>query len=256
MICADHVIASAAQAEVTCTHNMADKRSAIAVHPSWQSRLEAEFAKDYMRELRSYLARRKSQSAVVFPHSSVWFNAFSLTAFDAVKVVVLGQDPYHGPGQAHGLSFSVLPGVPVPRSLSNIYKEIDDDMADGQATLAGCGKGCLIPWAEQGVFLLNSVLTVESGQAASHQGRGWESFTDSVIGSLSEQRDNLVFMLWGSYAQKKGQIIDAKRHLVLTAPHPSPLSAHRGFFGCQHFSKANAWLEEHGETAIDWFKVS
>lgn len=235
---------------------MADKRSAIALHPSWQPRLEAEFAKDYMQELRSYLAHRKSQSAIVFPHSSVWFNAFSLTAFDDIKVVVLGQDPYHGAGQAHGLSFSVQPGVPVPRSLANIYKEIDDDLGAGEPTLSSGKKGCLVPWAEQGVFLLNSVLTVESGQAASHQGRGWENFTDNIIAALSEERENLVFMLWGSYAQKKGQIIDAKRHLVLTSPHPSPLSAHRGFFGCRHFSKANQWLEEHDQQPIDWFRVS
>lgn len=235
---------------------MTEKRSAVTLHPSWQQRLQVEFAKDYMGELRAYLAHRKTQSAIVFPHSSVWFNAFALTAFDAVKVVVLGQDPYHGAGQAHGLSFSVLPGVAVPRSLANIYKEIDDDLGNGTARLSGSGKGCLIPWAEQGVFLLNSVLTVESGQAASHQGRGWESFTDAVIASLSEEREDLVFLLWGSYAQKKGQIIDSKRHLVLTAPHPSPLSAHRGFLGCKHFSKTNQWLEEHDQNPIDWFRVS
>ena len=234
---------------------MAQKRASTALHPSWQSKLEQEFAADYMTELRAYLAQRKAQSAVVFPHSSVWFNAFSQTAFDDVKVVILGQDPYHGPGQAHGLSFSVPEGAAVPPSLLNIYKEIDSDLGDGEPLLAVKRKGCLLPWAEQGVFLLNSVLTVESGQAASHQGRGWEIFTDNVIRQLSEERENLVFLLWGSYAQKKGQVIDAKRHLVLRSPHPSPLSAHRGFLGCKHFSQANEWLESHAQAPIDWFAV-
>jgi len=209
-----------------------------------------------MTELRAYLAERKTQRAVVFPHSSVWFNAFGLTPFDAVKVIILGQDPYHGPGQAHGLSFSVPPGVRPPPSLLNIYKEIDSDIGAGEARLSVQRAGCLEGWAQQGVFLLNSVLTVESGQAASHQGRGWESFTDTVIRYLSDEREHLVFMLWGSYAQKKGQVIDARRHLVLKSPHPSPLSAHRGFLGCRHFSQANAWLEEHALEPIDWFAVS
>lgn len=226
------------------------------MHPSWQTRLDAEFAADYMAELRRYLAHRKSQNAVVFPHSSQWFNAFALTPFDTVKVVILGQDPYHGVGQAHGLSFSVPEGVRVPPSLLNIYKEIDDDLGGGQTRLADCRNGCLTAWAEQGVFLLNSVLTVESGQAASHQGRGWENFTDSVIQRLNDERDHLVFLLWGSYAQKKGRIIDVKRHLVLRSPHPSPLSAHRGFLGCKHFSKTNAWLEQHGEPAVDWLCIA
>ncbi|NND91030.1 MAG: uracil-DNA glycosylase [Granulosicoccus sp.] len=227
----------------------------IAIDPSWQSRLETEFAAPYMHELREYLASRKAQSAVVYPHSSNWFNAFALTPFDAVKVVILGQDPYHGAGQAHGLSFSVPDGVALPPSLLNIYKEVDSDLADGVPTLTQARKGCLIPWAAQGVFLLNSVLTVESGQAASHQGRGWETFTDNVISQLSRERENLVFLLWGSYAQKKGQVINAGRHLVLTAPHPSPLSAHRGFLGCRHFSRTNQWLIEHGMDPIDWFAV-
>jgi uracil-DNA glycosylase len=234
---------------------VAQKRISAPLHPSWQSKLEQEFAADYMTELRAYLAKRKAQSAVVFPHSSVWFNAFSQTAFDDVKVVILGQDPYHGPGQAHGLSFSVPEGVAVPPSLLNIYKEIDSDVGGGEPLLAVKRKGCLLPWAEQGVFLLNSVLTVESGEAASHQGRGWEIFTDNVIRQLSEERENLVFLLWGSYAQKKGQVIDAKRHLVLRSPHPSPLSAHRGFLGCKHFSQTNEWLESHEQTPIDWFAV-
>ena len=224
------------------------------VHESWKGFLDAEFATDYMTELRAYLKERKAQSAVVFPHSSVWFNAFSLTPLDAVKVVILGQDPYHGPGQAHGLSFSVPEGVPPPPSLKNIYKEIDDDIR-GDIKLTGQRKGCLDGWAEQGVFLLNSVLTVESGQAASHQGRGWETFTDRVIEHLSQDREHLVFLLWGSYAQKKGQVIDATRHLVLRSPHPSPLSAHRGFLGCKHFSQTNDYLVSKGQQAIDWYAV-
>ena len=235
---------------------MSEKQPApVAIHPSWKQRLETEFAADYMQELRRYLAHRKAQSAVVFPHSSVWFNAFALTPFDAVKVVILGQDPYHGPGQAHGLSFSVPEGVAIPPSLLNIFKEIDSDLGPDDAPLAVRRQGCLENWARQGVFMLNSVLTVESGQAASHQGRGWENFTDQVIKHLSDERDDLVFMLWGSYAQKKGQHIDGTRHHVLTAPHPSPLSAHRGFLGCKHFSAANQWLESHGSQPIDWFDV-
>jgi len=234
---------------------VAQKPTPAPIHPSWKQRLDVEFAADYMQELRSYLAHRKAKSAVVYPHSSVWFNAFSLTPFDDVKVVILGQDPYHGPGQAHGLSFSVGEGVAIPPSLLNIFKEIDSDLGPVDEPLATRRQGCLEPWAEQGVLLLNSVLTVEAGQAASHQGRGWESFTDSVIKKLSDEREHLVFLLWGSYAQKKGQIIDAKRHKVLSAPHPSPLSAHRGFLGCRHFSRTNAWLEEHGEAPIDWFAV-
>ncbi|MFT5044703.1 MAG: uracil-DNA glycosylase [Porticoccaceae bacterium] len=234
---------------------MAKKRSALTLDPSWKKRLEQEFASDYMAELREYLAHRKTQAAVVFPHSSEWFSAFALTPFDDVKVVILGQDPYHGPGQAHGLSFSVPEGLAIPPSLLNIFKEIDADIGDGEPKLTTLRHGCLTPWAKQGVFLLNSVLTVEQGEAASHQGRGWETFTDSVIRQLSEERDGLVFLLWGSYAQKKGQVIDSKRHLVLKCPHPSPLSAHRGFLGCGHFSKTNEWLIEHKQDPIDWFDV-
>lgn len=214
-----------------------------------------------MVELRAYLAARKKKRAVVFPHSSLWFNAFSLTPFNDVKVVVLGQDPYHGPGQAHGLSFSVPEGVKVPPSLLNIYKEIDADLGDTEQsdqanTLVARQAGCLTDWARQGVFLLNSVLTVEQGQAAAHQGRGWETFTDTIIAKLSDEREKLVFLLWGSYAQKKGQVIDGNRHLVLKSPHPSPLSAHRGFLGCRHFSQTNDYLIKNGQTPIDWFRVS
>nr|MBX2835832.1 uracil-DNA glycosylase [Gammaproteobacteria bacterium] len=208
-----------------------------------------------MQELKAYLAARKSQRAVVYPHSSQWFNAFALTPKDSVKVVILGQDPYHGPGQAHGLSFSVPAGIRPPPSLLNMFKEIDASLNDGEPRLQVGGKGTLESWAEQGVFLLNSVLTVEKGQAASHQGRGWELFTDAVIRQLSETTEHVVFLLWGAYAQKKGQVIDAKRHLVLRAPHPSPLSAHRGFLGCGHFAKANEYLVENGKAPIDWFSV-
>ncbi len=233
-------------------------RASVKIHPSWEPLLEREFEQDYMTELRAYLASRKQKRAVVFPHSSLWFNAFSLTAFDDVKVVILGQDPYHGPGQAHGLSFSVPEGVAIPPSLLNIYKEIDADLggSDESKSLVARRAGCLSDWARQGVFLLNSVLTVEQGQAASHQGRGWETFTDHIIDALSQQRDGLVFLLWGSYAQKKGQIIDAGKHLVLKSPHPSPLSAHRGFLGCRHFSQTNNYLLSNGKTGIDWFQVS
>lgn len=225
------------------------------IHPSWQALLEAEFGKPYMQELKGYIATRKAARAVVYPHSSLWFNAFSLTPREAVKVVILGQDPYHGAGQAHGLSFSVPSGVRPPPSLLNIYKEIDASLNNEQPRLQSAGEGCLERWAKQGVFLLNSVLTVEQGEAASHQGRGWEVFTDTVIQHISESSEHCVFLLWGAYAQKKGQVIDAKRHLVLRAPHPSPLSAHRGFLGCGHFAKANEYLESHSKAAIDWFEV-
>jgi len=233
---------------------MSEKSTSNTIDPSWQALLDAEFAKPYMTDLRAYLAQRKRMRAVVYPHSSHWFNAFALTPVADVKVVILGQDPYHGPGQAHGLSFSVPAGAKLPPSLLNIYKEIDSDIAGGDSLVARRA-GCLEGWARQGVFLLNSVLTVEQGQAAAHQGRGWETFTDAVIRYLSDERDDLVFLLWGSYAQKKGQVIDTKRHRVLRAPHPSPLSAHRGFFGCQHFSKTNAWLAEKSLSPIDWTEV-
>ena len=235
---------------------MAEKGTPVVIDPSWKPLLDAEFAADYMSELRRYLAGRKAEGAVVFPHSSQWFNAFSLTPLETVKVVILGQDPYHGPGQAHGLSFSVPEGVTPPPSLVNIYKELDEEFPDEERRLSGRRRGNLEGWARQGVFLLNSVLTVERGEAASHQGRGWETFTDAVVTKLSEEREHLVFMLWGSYAQKKGQVIDAQRHLVLRSPHPSPLSARRGFFGNGHFAEANAYLAEHGSEPIDWFDVS
>jgi uracil-DNA glycosylase len=219
----------------------------VKLEPGWLRQLEEEFEQPYMRQLSDFLRAEKASGKVLFPPSRQIFNAFDHTPFDRVKVVILGQDPYHGPGQAMGLCFSVAPGVPVPPSLANIYRELEDDLG-----IARPDHGCLTPWADQGVLLLNSVLTVERGRAASHQGRGWEQFTDRVVERLNGGREHLVFLLWGSYAQRKGAAIDGDRHCVLRAPHPSPLSAHRGFLGCGHFSAANAYLEAHGQTPIDW----
>lgn len=200
-----------------------------------------------MQDLRTFLRTEKQRGKVIFPPSSLVFNALNHTAFDDVKVVILGQDPYHGPGQAHGLSFSVPKGVRPPPSLLNIFKEQSSSLGINQP-----GHGCLEEWADQGVLLLNSVLTVEAGQAASHQGHGWEKFTDVAIQKLAQRRENLVFMLWGGYAQKKAGFVDKNRHLVLTAPHPSPLSAHRGFLGCGHFKQANEFLQKNGQSPINW----
>lgn len=219
----------------------------VQLEPSWLERLGAEFEQPYMQQLRQFLQAEKCAGKTVYPPSDQWFNAFCLTPFESVKVVILGQDPYHGPGQAHGLCFSVQPGVPAPPSLVNIFKELESDLG-----IPVSRHGCLTHWAEQGVLLLNSVLTVERGSAGAHQGKGWERFTDRAIQCLAEEREGLVFMLWGSYAMKKGQFIDRRRHCVLTAPHPSPLSAHRGFLGCRHFSQANAYLEKKGLAPIDW----
>jgi len=219
----------------------------VRLEPSWKARLAGEFEQPYMQNLRQFLLGRKKNRAVIYPPGEQIFNAMNSTPFAEVKVIILGQDPYHGPGQAHGLCFSVMNGVAVPPSLVNIYKEIQQDLG-GQPP----ANGNLQRWANQGVLLLNAVLTVERGQAGAHQGKGWERFTDCIISELNEGRDGLVFMLWGSYAKKKGDHIDRKRHLVLTAPHPSPLSAHRGFYGCRHFSKANAWLQQQDQAAIDW----
>ena len=219
----------------------------IRLEPRWKARLEDEFHQPYMEQLRAFLLQRKQEGAVIYPPGQQIFNALDSTPFDQVKVVILGQDPYHGPGQAHGLCFSVADGVAIPPSLINIYQEIEQDI--GQRPPAS---GNLQHWAGQGVLLLNAVLTVEQGRAGSHQGKGWEKFTDRVVSELNDGRSNLVFMLWGSYAIKKGAMIDRSRHLVLTAPHPSPLSAHRGFFGCRHFSKANRYLREHGQEPIRW----
>ena len=224
-----------------------DKSREIRLEASWKRRLESEFGQPYMIALREFLLERKRAGAVLYPPGPEIFNALDSTPFDRVKAVILGQDPYHGPGQAHGLCFSVREGVALPPSLVNIYRELADDV--------GCpapASGNLQPWAEQGVLLLNAVLTVERGRAGAHQGKGWEQFTDRVVAELNQGRQGLVFMLWGSYAMKKGSVIDRDRHLVLSAPHPSPLSAHRGFFGCRHFSKANAWLERQGVAPIHW----
>lgn len=226
----------------------------VRLEESWKAALADQFEADYMRALRRFLTGEKQARKVVYPPGDSIFAALDLCPLPAVKVVIIGQDPYHGPGQAHGLCFSVQPGVPQPPSLVNIFREINDDLGTPERRLDGT-HGCLEPWARQGVLLLNAVLTVERGSPGSHQGKGWERFTDRIVEILNERRDHLVFMLWGAYAQRKGAMVDRARHCVLSAPHPSPLSAHRGFFGCRHFSKANRYLVEHGVTPIDWFEV-
>ena len=215
----------------------------------WFEQLEPEFDLPYMVSLRNFLVAEKAEAKAIHPGGSEYFNALNSTPFDSVKVVILGQDPYHGPNQAHGLCFSVRQGLQLPPSLKNIYKEIQSDLGLSSHDFS---HGCLESWASQGVLLLNSVLTVEQNKAASHQGRGWEVFTDRVIECLSRREKRCVFLLWGNYAQKKGVVIDRAKHKVLTAPHPSPLSAYRGFLGCKHFSQCNSLLREWGETAIDW----
>ena len=219
----------------------------IRLEPSWKARVGAAFERPEMLALADFLRAQKRAGKVIYPPGPQIFAALDRTPFDAVKVVILGQDPSHGPGQAHGLCFSVLPGVPAPPSLDNIFKEIQRDLG-----IARPDHGCLLPWARQGVLLLNAVLTVERGLAGSHAGKGWEGFTDDCIDALNRERENLVFLLWGSYAQQKGRLIDRQRHLVLKAPHPSPLSAHRGFMGCGHFSRANDYLQDRGQGRIDW----
>lgn len=221
--------------------------SDIKLHPQWLDVLGVEFEKDYMRTLRSFLLQRKQQQAVIYPPGSQWFSALNTTPLDQVRVVILGQDPYHGPGQAHGLCFSVLPDVKIPPSLANIFKEINRDLS-----VQAPDHGCLLSWAKQGVLLLNATLTVEKGNAGAHQGKGWEQFTDVVIQQLNQRKEGLVFMLWGSFAQKKSSMIDASRHLILKSVHPSPLSAHRGFIGCGHFSAANTYLQTQGLEPINW----
>ena len=214
---------------------------------SWRAALADEFAQPYMTALKTFLIERKAQGARIFPRGADWFNALAYTPLDQVRAVILGQDPYHGPGQAHGLCFSVLPGVPQPPSLVNMFKELKSDLG-----LERPSHGYLEHWARQGVLLLNSVLTVEMGQAGAHANRGWERFTDAVIARVNALEQPVAFLLWGSYAQKKAAFVDPARHLVVKAPHPSPLSAHNGFFGCGHFSKANAFLEAKGRGMIDW----
>lgn len=219
----------------------------IQLHDSWKAPLWPEFQADYMARLRAFLVAEKAAGKTIYPKGSEWFRALDLTPLDKVRVVILGQDPYHGPGQAHGLCFSVKPGVPPPPSLVNIYKELHSDLG-----LPRPSHGFLEHWAQQGVLLLNSVLTVEMAKAASHQKRGWEQFTDAVIRLVNAKETPVVFLLWGAYAQKKAAFVDGTKHLVLTAAHPSPLSAHNGFLGCRHFSKCNAFLESKGMAPIDW----
>jgi uracil-DNA glycosylase len=218
----------------------------VKLEQSWKTALHDQLIGPQMANLKAFLREEKAAGKIIFPKGSAIFRALDLTPLDKVRVVILGQDPYHGPDQAHGLSFSVKPGVKVPPSLANIYKELKNDLGINPPN-----HGFLEHWAQQGVLLLNSVLTVEMGKAASHRGRGWEEFTDAVIGHINERTDPMVFMLWGSYAQKKAARVDS-RHLVLHAPHPSPLSAYKGFLGCGHFGKCNAFLQAQGKSPIDW----
>ncbi len=216
--------------------------------PGWQKILGHELEKDYMQSLRSFLKQEKESGQQVYPKSADVFNAFSHTPFDKVKVVLLGQDPYHGPGQAHGLSFSVQKGVAIPPSLRNMYKELATDIPGFKIP----SHGDLTAWADQGVLLLNATLTVRAHQAGSHQGKGWEHFTNHVISALSAEKEGLIFLLWGKFAQNKAQLIDGSKHNLLKAAHPSPLSAHNGFLGCRHFSKTNEILLAEGQAPIDW----
>lgn len=218
----------------------------VKIEESWKQRLTAEFDKDYFIKLTDFV-RNEYKNTTVYPPGKLIFNAFNLCPFDKVKVVIIGQDPYHGQGQAQGLCFSVNNGIPFPPSLINIFKEIQSDLGTPIPT-----SGSLIRWAEQGVLLLNATLTVRAHQAGSHQNHGWEQFTDAAIHSLAEEKENLVFILWGSYAQKKGAFIDRRKHLVLQSVHPSPLSAYAGFFGNKHFSKTNEYLTAHGKEPIKW----
>ena len=218
----------------------------VKIEPSWKTRLQNEFEKEYFINLTNFV-KKEYNSHTIYPPGRLIFNAFDRCPFENVKVVILGQDPYHGPGQAHGLCFSVKEGVAFPPSLINIFKEIHDD----PGTILP-DSGNLERWADQGVLLLNATLTVRAGQAGSHQNKGWELFTDEVVRLVVNEKNHVVFILWGSYAQKKGETIDRTKHLVLESPHPSPLSASRGFFGNKHFSKANAYLVEHGMEPVEW----
>ncbi len=222
----------------------------IKLHRSWNKFLQKEFEKDYMRKLDSFLDKEQKKGKVIFPDTKNYFTALNLTPYSKVKVVILGQDPYHGEKQAHGLSFSVNEGIKVPPSLKNIFKEIKEDL---NIDFDDCGD--LRPWAKEGVLLLNSVLTVEASKAGSHRKKGWEQFTDTVIQSISDNKDSVVFVLWGSYAHSKEALIDSSKHLILKSVHPSPLSAYRGFFGCKHFSTINEYLLDNGKSAINWSLV-
>lgn len=219
----------------------------VKINESWKKKLEEEFQKPYFQSIKSYLVQEKKNEVLVYPQGKDIFNAYNTTPFDQVKVVILGQDPYHGVGQAHGLSFSVKKGMKIPPSLRNIFKEMKSDL-----NINPPSHGELTYLAKQGVFLLNSILTVRAKQPASHRKIGWEQLTDATIKTLSLHQENLVFLLWGNYAQQKQHLIDKHKHYILTAAHPSPFSAHKGFFGCQHFSKANSYLKENGRKPIDW----
>lgn len=229
-------------------NNMTNTNHKIDLEASWISRLEAEFEQPYMKQLKSFLLEEKQQGKQILPKGNLWFNALNSTPFEQVKVVILGQDPYPTPGHAHGLSFSVLPGVaPQPKSLLNINQELLTDLGVNNSHT-----GYLQPWADQGVLLLNAVLTVEAKKPNSHQNQGWEQFTDKIVHCLAEENEGLVFILWGAYAQKKGKFIDRQKHFVIESPHPSPLSAYRGFFGSKPFSKTNTYLQQQGKTQINW----
>ncbi len=231
----------------TSEHSEPSPKTSPQLPSDWLTHLQSEFEKQYMLDLKSFLQEELAKGKTIYPHGSEIFTAFNLTPLNKVKVVIFGQDPYHGPEQAHGLCFSVKPGVRIPPSLVNIYNEIQSDLG-----IRPPSHGYLKKWAQQGVLLLNAVLTVEAHKAASHQQKGWELFTDKVVQILNEKCDNLVFLLWGSHAQKKGASINLSKHKVLKAPHPSPLSAHRGFFGCRHFSTANNYLTQVNKEPIDW----
>lgn len=219
----------------------------VQIEETWKEALSHAFRQPYFKAIKAFLKTEKANGHVIYPPGKQIFNAFNTTPFHQVKVVILGQDPYHGPGQAHGLSFSVPDGVKPPPSLQNIFKEIQTDL-----NITCSGTGNLTPWAQQGVFLLNAMLTVRAKSPASHQKIGWQDFTNEVIRTLSQQREHLVFLLWGRFAQSKAELIDTEHHLVLTAAHPSPYSANNGFFGCRHFSKTNQYLTNHGQKPIDW----
>lgn len=221
---------------------------ALQLEDSWKQVLAGEFEKDYMKHLKAFLKNEKEQGHLIYPPGGLIFNALNHTPFDKVKVVILGQDPYHGPNQAHGLSFSVQEGITPPPSLKNIFKELKEDIPDFEIP----AHGDLTKWTDQGVLLLNATLTVQAGEPGSHQNKGWEMFTDVIIRMLSSKRAGIIFLLWGRFAQSKRQLIDVSKHHVFAAAHPSPFSAHNGFFGCGHFSKTNALLVQSGKTPIDW----
>jgi len=219
----------------------------INIESSWKQHLIHEFSQDYMLTLRSFLQAEKQHKKIIYPPVKQWFSALNATPFDQVKIVILGQDPYHGENQAHGLCFSVSPSTKIPPSLVNIYKELHNDL-----DIPPAQHGYLMHWEQQGVVLLNSVLTVEQRHAASHQNKGWERFTDAIITQINEHTEHTVFILWGGYAQKKGANIDSNKHLIIKAPHPSPLSVYRGFFGSRYFSRSNAYLKQYGKAPINW----